>query len=60
MSVQINIIKAGAAVKNLVVDNKAFKVHNAEEFAALYRDAINIHARPQPLSHFLVESCISG
>jgi hypothetical protein len=41
MLMQINIIQAGAAVEDAVIDNKTFEMENAERFPGIDRHAIN-------------------
>ena len=44
---QINIVDAGTAVKHAVINDKAFKVQNAERFAGIDGHAVNrdVYAR---------------
>lgn len=41
MLMQINIIQAGAAVEDAVINNKAFEMENAERLPSVNRHAVN-------------------
>ncbi len=41
MLMQINIVQAGAAVEDAVIDNKAFEMENAERLPGVNRHAVN-------------------
>ncbi|MNT25396.1 hypothetical protein D3C72_1609130 [compost metagenome] len=56
---QINVIKAGAAIKDTVINDEAFKMQNTKRFTSIDGDAVDTHVYAWIfLSHAAVPVCI--
>ncbi|ULU26354.1 hypothetical protein DYST_03300 [Dyella terrae] len=49
MLCEVDVVEAGAAVEHRVVDDEAFQVQHAEQFARLHRHAADYHALAETL-----------
>ncbi|MNI12093.1 hypothetical protein D3C73_652610 [compost metagenome] len=52
--VQIHVVQARTAVDHAVIDHEAFKVQHTEQFAGLYRNAVDRHFAGMGAGHFLI------
>ena len=57
---QVDIVEAGAAVEDFVIDDEALEMHDPHELAPLYRHPIDLDAGAEAARHFLVHAGVAG
>ncbi|EXI74402.1 MAG: hypothetical protein AW07_01944 [Candidatus Accumulibacter sp. SK-11] len=59
-AMQVDVVEAGSAVENAVVDDEALQVHDAHPLACLHRHAVDRHPRSMPTRHFGIQRGVAG